>query len=57
MAYLMRYRDLSMLDSLDYLKSVHPSTGPLPDQIASLQSWYNDSHGFATLPPFFNQTL
>ena len=57
MAYLMRYRDLSMLDSLDYLRSVHPSTGPLPDQIASLQFWYNNSPGFATFSPFSSQTL
>jgi len=39
MAYLMHFRGLSMIDSLDYVKRVHPSAGPLPEQLASLQSW------------------
>lgn len=39
MAWLMRRRRLSLIDALDYLKRVHPSTGPLPEQLASLRAW------------------
>lgn len=44
MAWLMVNRSLSLLDALAYLKSVHPSTGPLPDQLASLRKWYQFYH-------------
>jgi hypothetical protein len=40
MAWLMYNRGLSLIDALDYLKSVHPWTGPLPNQLASLRLWY-----------------
>lgn len=36
-AWLMRQRGLSLLDALDYLMRVHPPTGPLPEQLASLR--------------------
>jgi len=42
MAWLMYNRGLSLIDSLDYLKSVHPLTGPLPNQLASLRLWYEN---------------
>jgi hypothetical protein len=38
LAWLMRQRGLSLLDGLDYLMQVHPPTGPLPDQLASLRA-------------------
>jgi hypothetical protein len=39
MAWLMRRRSLPFFDALDYLKRVHPPTGPLPEQLASLRAW------------------
>jgi hypothetical protein len=40
-AWLMYNRRLSLIEALDYLKSVHPMTGPLPSQLASLRLWYD----------------
>jgi hypothetical protein len=37
LAWLMRVRQLPLLDALDYLMQVHPGTGPLPEQLASLR--------------------
>jgi hypothetical protein len=39
MAWLIRRRRLSFIDALDYLKRVHPPTGPLPEQLATLRAW------------------
>ncbi|MFM9103128.1 MAG: dual specificity protein phosphatase family protein [Cyanobium sp.] len=39
MAWLTRRRRLSFIDALDYLKRVHPPTGPLPEQLATLRTW------------------
>jgi len=39
MAWLMRRRRLPLIDALDYLKRVHPPTGPLPEQLATLRAW------------------
>lgn len=39
MAWLIRRRRLSFIDALDYLKRVHPPTGPLPEQLATLRTW------------------
>jgi protein-tyrosine phosphatase len=39
MAWLIRQRRLSTIDALDYLKRVHPPTGPLPEQLATLRAW------------------
>jgi hypothetical protein len=36
---LIRRRRLSFIDALDYLKRVHPPTGPLPEQLATLRAW------------------
>jgi len=43
MAWLMFNRGLSLIDSLDYLKSVHPLTGPFPNQLTSLRLWYENA--------------
>ncbi|MEX0588815.1 MAG: dual specificity protein phosphatase [Cyanobium sp.] len=39
MAWLMRRRHLRLIDALDYLKRVHPPTGPLAEQLACLRAW------------------
>ncbi len=38
LGWLMERRRLSLLQALDYLMQVHPSTGPLPEQLASLRT-------------------
>ena len=44
LAWLMRERQLSLLDALAYLMQVHPGTGPLPEQLASLQGLSSSAH-------------
>jgi protein-tyrosine phosphatase len=44
MAWLMVVRRLPFLDAFAYLKSVHPTTGPLLDQLSSLRLWYQTYH-------------
>jgi protein-tyrosine phosphatase len=44
LAWLMRVRQLPLLDALDYLMQVHPGTGPLPEQLASLQELSSFTH-------------
>jgi len=38
LGWLMQRRQLSQLQALDYLMQVHPGTGPLPEQLASLRT-------------------
>jgi predicted protein tyrosine phosphatase len=53
MAWLMRTRHLSLIDALDYLKRVHPDSGPLPEQVASLRAWFQLVEG-SLLPTSYN---
>lgn len=41
LGWLMQRRRLSQLQALDYLMQVHPGTGPLPEQLASLRTLLN----------------
>ena len=43
MAWLIRNKNLSMQEALDYLMQIHPGTSPLSSQIKILNSIRNDS--------------
>lgn len=55
LAWLMVFRRLPLLDALSYLKSIHPSTDPLPEQLSSLRLWYSTYYSSSSPPGFQSQ--